>query len=78
MAADHRFTAFCSALLNSQTARSQFNNPLKQKELFAKYELTPAQIKAVRSKNIDAITLEFKKELTSAVRKFPPIVAIGW
>jgi DNA-binding Xre family transcriptional regulator len=78
MAVDHRFIVFCSSLLNSKTAQRQFNNPLKQKELIAKHGLTRAQVKAVQSRDVEAITLELKKEILKAVKKDPSIVAIGW
>ena len=77
MAVQSKFTAFCSAILNSKTAQRQFMNPLKQKELFAKYGLTRSQMKAVKSKDIDAITLEFKKEISKAIR-IPPIDTVAW
>ncbi len=66
MAVDYGFFAFCSAVLNSKTARKQFLNPLTQKELFKKFNLTPAQIKAAKLLDTDKIITELKKELAAA------------
>ena len=78
MAVDYRFIAFCSSIMNSKTAQRQYKSPIKKKELLAKHKLTRNQLKAVQSKDVDAIMVELRKEVERAVKKEPIVVAIGW
>ena len=78
MAVDYRFINFCSSIMNSKTAQRQYKSPLKKRELLAKHRLTRSQLKAVQSKDVDAIMAELRKEVDRAIKKEPIIVAIGW
>jgi len=68
MATNYPFIAFCSSVLNTKTIRKAFQNPAKQAELFAKFDLSASQKKAAKAMNIEAITTEIGKELKKAVK----------
>ena len=80
MAVAYPFIALCSKVLNTKTARKAFENPEKQKALFASYALTPAQKKAITSMNMELLTKEFEKELKKAVKEAsgPKSTAFIW
>lgn len=80
MSADYSFIALCSSVLNSKTTRKAFLDGKKQAELFTKYNLTPAQKKALKSMNTDAVLAEIKKELDKASKAAASgeLTALGW
>lgn len=80
MAPRYPFIAFCSSVLNFKSTRKAFQDPIKQKVLFSRYQLTPAQKKAATSLDIDPITVEFQKELKKAIKEAagPKNTAFFW